>query len=80
MFTNILEQKAEEHGRIVIYIDQWYPSSKTCNNCGYKKEDLKLKDKIWTCPKCHTQHDRDVNAAKNILIEGLKELKVKISQ
>lgn len=74
-FTTILEEKAKEHGRTVIYIDQWYPSSKTCNNCGYKNETLKLKDRTWTCPQCNTQHDRDVNAAKNILNEGLKELK-----
>ena len=74
-FTTILEEKAKEHGRTVIYIDQWYPSSKTCHNCGYKNETLKLKDRTWTCPQCNTQHDRDANAAKNILNEGLKKLK-----
>jgi len=74
MFTLILEQKAKEHGRTVVYIDQWVPSSKTCNTCGYKNENLKLKDRTWTCPQCNTKHDRDINAAKNILMEGLKEL------
>lgn len=75
MFKTILEQKAEEHGRTIIYLDQWYPSSKTCNECGYKNEDLELKDRTWTCPKCNTTHDRDINAAKNIHQEGLKTLK-----
>ena len=61
----------------IVYLDQWYPSSKTCNECGYKNEDLELKDRTWTCPKCNTTHDRDINAAKNIHQEGLKTLKEK---
>ena len=72
MFQKILEQKATEHGRQIININIWYPSSKTCNKCGYKKEDLKLKDRTWTCPQCHTTHHRDINAAKNIQKEGKK--------
>ncbi|AWX32964.1 hypothetical protein AW729_07575 [Methanosphaera sp. BMS] len=72
MFTKILEQKAYEHGRKLIHIDQWYPSSKTCNNCQYHKEDLTLNNRTWTCPHCGNRHDRDINAAKNIHHEGLK--------
>ena len=72
MFTRILEQKAYEHGRKLIHIDQWYPSSKTCNNCKYHKEDLTLNNRTWTCPQCGNRHDRDINAAKNIHQEGLK--------
>jgi putative transposase len=73
MFTRILEQKAYEHGRKLIHIDQWYPSSKICNNCRYYKEDLTLSNRTWTCPHCGNRHDRDINAAKNIHQEGLKK-------
>lgn len=73
MFTKILEQKAYEHGRTLIHIDQWYPSSKTCNNCQYYNDKLKLDNRIWTCPQCGNTHDRDINAAKNIQREGLKK-------
>jgi putative transposase len=45
--------------------------------CGYKKEDLKLSDRKWKCPKCGALHDRDINAALNLLKEGLKQLKKK---
>ena len=71
--------KAKEHGRTIVYIDQWFASSKTCNTCGYKNKNLELKDRIWTCPQCNTQHDRDVNVAKNILREGLKEFEENLS-
>lgn len=73
MFTKILEQKAYEHGRTLIHIDQWYPSSKTCNNCQYHNDKLKFDNRIWTCPQCGNTHDRDINAAKNIQREGLKK-------
>jgi putative transposase len=52
-------------------IDRWYPSSKTCSACGYVLADLSLKIRTWQCPSCGTRHDRDVNAAKNILAAGL---------
>lgn len=77
MFITILKQKTEEHGRTIVYIDPWYPSSKTCNECGHINEDLELKDRTLICTKCDTTHDRDINAAKNIHQEGLKNLKKK---
>jgi len=65
------------HGRILIKVNRYFPSSKLCSVCGYKKEDLKLSDRKWKCPKCGTLHDRDINAALNLLKEGLKQLKKK---
>lgn len=69
-FRQILEDKARNNNKQVILIDSFYPSSKTCSNCGYKKLDLKLSDRFWTCPVCREYHDRDLNAAVNILHEG----------
>ena len=69
-FKEILTTKALANGKQVISVDRFYPSSKTCSKCGYKKEDLKLSDRKWTCPNCGTNHDRDINAAVNILLEG----------
>ncbi len=70
-FKTTLKYKAEWIGKKVIEIDRFYPSSKTCHVCGYKKEDLKLDVREWECPVCHTVHDRDVNAAKNIRAQGI---------
>lgn len=69
-FIRMLEYKTKWYGRSIIKIDRFYPSSKTCNNCGYIKQDLTLKDRNWICPKCHTEVDRDYNAALNILKQG----------
>ena len=74
MFKEILTAKALENDKQVISIDRFYPSSKTCSVCGYKKEDLKLSDRSWVCPQCGTKHDRDINAAVNILFEGKRML------
>ena len=71
-FKEILSTKALENEKQVISVDRFYPSSKTCSKCGYKKEDLKLSDRSWVCPQCGTKHNRDINAAVNILIEGRK--------
>lgn len=71
-FTAMLEYKADRYGRTVIKIDRWYPSSKLCSCCGYKMEEMFLDIREWTCPKCATHHDRDVNASINILQEGIK--------
>ena len=70
-FVRVLEYKARWLGKTVLKIDRFYPSSKTCGCCGYKNEDLTLGDRTWTCPQCGTVHDRDLNAAINILSEGL---------
>ena len=70
----LLEYKALWYGRELSVIDRWYPSSKTCSVCGYRYEGLTLNEREWACPECGTAHDRDVNAAKNILAEGLRIL------
>lgn len=69
-FRQILEDKAKNNYKQVVFVGRFYPSSKTCSNCGYKKRDLKLSDRFWTCPNCGEHHDRDLNAAVNILHEG----------
>jgi transposase len=58
-------------GRHLIVIDRWYPSSRTCSSCGYLLAELSLSTRTWQCPSCGTRHDRDINAAKNILAAGL---------
>ena len=68
----LLEYKASWYGRTLSVIDRWYPSSKTCSVCGYRYDGLTLDERSWTCPECGTVHDRDVNAARNILAEGLR--------
>ena len=69
-FKTVLSTKALQNDKKVVLVDRFYPSSKTCSNCGYVHKDLKLKDRYWCCPKCNTNHDRDKNAALNILYEG----------
>ena len=75
-FRRQLEYKCRWHGRQLIIIDRFYPSSKTCHNCGYIYKDLKLCDREWICPHCKSLIDRDYNAAQNILTEGLKQLNI----
>jgi putative transposase len=70
-FRRQLGYKCERAGRQLIVIDRWYPSSKTCSECGHLLASLSLSTRHWTCPSCRTRHDRDVNAAKNILAAGL---------
>jgi putative transposase len=65
-----LEYKAKWYGRDLVKIDQWFPSSKRCGNCGHIVERLPLSVREWDCPKCGSHHDRDVNAARNILAVG----------
>jgi len=74
-FIQLLEYKAKLYGRVLIKVDTFYPSSKLCSRCGFKKEDLKLCDREWECPRCGTKHDRDYNATLNLLKEGLARLK-----
>ena len=72
-FLGMLEYKGTWYGTKIIQVSRWYPSSQVCSECGYQKVTVKdLKVREWTCPVCHAHHDRDVNAARNILSEGLK--------
>lgn len=66
MFTTMLEYKCEWYGINLLKIGRFEPSSKTCSNCGTVNKELTLKDREWTCVKCNTKHDRDINAAINI--------------
>ena len=66
-----LEYKCHWYGRNFVKIDRWFPSSKRCGNCGHIVDMLPLQIREWDCPKCDSHHDRDVNAAKNILAAGL---------
>ena len=70
-FRRQLEYKAARAGRQLIVTDRFYPSSKTCSACGHLLAQLSLSTRAWDCPSCGTRHDRDVNAAKNILAAGL---------
>ena len=75
MFLQFLEYKLAGREKILIKVDKWYPSSQICSAChnrNHKAKDLKIRR--WECPVCHAVHDRDINAAKNILYEGLRLL------
>ena len=74
-FRRILEYKSRWYNRQLVFVDRFYPSSKTCNYCGYINKTLKLSDRQWVCPNCGNIIERDYNAALNILNEGLRILK-----
>ena len=76
MFRSFLSYKALLNGTTIVKVDKLYPSSKLCHICGYKKIDLTLNNRVWTCPICNTTHNRDYNAAINILKEGLRLLNI----
>lgn len=71
-FRRMLEYKANWYNRKIVFVDRFYPSSKTCNNCGYINKELRLSDRQWICPQCGNMVERDYNAALNILDEGLR--------
>ena len=70
-FVRQLEYKAHWYGRALVGIDRWYPSSKRCSDCGHTVAAMPLNVREWTCPECGSIHDRDVNAARNVLAAGL---------
>ena len=74
-FRRILEYKSRWYNRQLVFVDRFYPSSKTCNYCGYINKTLKLSDRQWICPNCGNIIERDYNAALNILNEVLRILK-----
>ena len=72
-FIRVLKYKSKWLGKKVIEINKYYPSSQSCNRCGFKNEEVKdLSVRKWTCPRCGLIHDRDINASINIMFEGLK--------
>ena len=71
-FLRFLDYKLAEQGKMLVKVDKWFPSSKTCHECGYVLEELSLSTRKWECPVCHAVHDRDRNAAKNIKTEGMR--------
>jgi putative transposase len=70
-FARQLEYKAQWYGRTLVAIDKWYPSSKRCSDCGHTVIKLPLNIRAWTCAECGSIHDRDINAARNVLAAGL---------
>jgi putative transposase len=69
-FVSQLDYKCQWYGRTLVKVDQWFPSSKLCSSCGHKVNSMPLDVREWTCPKCGTVHDRDINAARNLLAVG----------
>lgn len=73
-----LSYKAEWYGRTLVQVDRFYPSSKLCHDCGHKYKELRLSEREWVCEQCGISHDRDVNAALNILDEALRLSRAKV--
>jgi putative transposase len=72
-FIRIIGEKADRYGRTLHRVSRWLASSKTCSACQYRLDELPLDIRDWTCPRCRAVHDRDHNAAKNILAAGRAE-------
>ena len=66
--------KGDAAGRAILEVSQWFPSSRTCSHCRHVIDELRLDERQWRCPKCGTHHDRDINAASNILDQGMREI------
>jgi putative transposase len=73
-FVGMLKYKCEREGKVLMQVDRFFPSSKTCSECLYQVGEMPLDVRAWTCPKCGTHHDRDINAAQNIVAEAKKLL------
>ena len=71
-FVRFLQYKCDWYGKELVKVNRFFPSSKSCGDCGWINQELKLSDREWTCKYCGVVHDRDVNASRNILKEGLK--------
>lgn len=78
MFLLEMEWQCKKRGKIFHKVSRWYPSSKTCNCCGYINKTLTLSEREWTCPRCNSILDRDYNASTNILNQGLRDLKINL--
>lgn len=76
MFLLEMEWQCKKRGKIFHKVSRWYPSSKTCNCCGYVNKTLTQNEREWTCPQCNSILDRDYNASMNILNQGLRDLKI----
>jgi putative transposase len=70
-FVSLLKYKCDWYRRNLLKVDRFFPSSKTCSSCGTIQPSMPLSVREWTCPDCGVHHDRDINAAKNILTAGL---------
>ena len=73
-FVTLLQYKCDWYGKCLVKVNRFYPSSKTCGDCGWINQELRLSDRKWTCNSCGVIHDRDINASKNILQEGLRNI------
>ena len=78
-FVTLLQYKCDWYGKELVKVNRFYPSSKSCSDCGWINQNLKLSDREWTCNSCGVVHDRDENASRNILKEGLKIYRVERS-
>ena len=74
-FTTYLEYKCRRERNHLVLVDRYFPSSKLCSSCGYKHDALRLNERSWACPKCKSEHDRDINASINLRREGIRILK-----
>ncbi len=70
-FVEVLKYKCQKHGRELRQVGRWTPTTKPCSDCGFHNETLTLNDRQWTCSECGSHHDRDINAARNILRAGI---------
>ncbi|WP_419469418.1 RNA-guided endonuclease InsQ/TnpB family protein, partial [Candidatus Frankia alpina] len=74
MLVGLIEEKAARHGRTFAKVGRFFPSSQLCSACGHRDGPKPLKVRMWTCPGCGVSHDRDLNAARNILVEGQRRV------